>query len=561
MVKVDLGCGLAKSPGFIGVDRAPMPGVDVVADLNKRLPFEDDSVDLIVASHSLEHVADITATMKELYRICKHGAQICIIAPYFEQKLNVANPYHIVPFNEHTARFFTSSRTAGTDSAQYWHPHAVSWGLAESDNSHLGVDFRLAGLEFFYFPEFLGLSEENKLFARRHMWDVCDQMVCQLVVWKKSDASDEAVREEIETMSFFEPAFINERRKKDATLIAQQGTRAPVMQQIKSALGELLQPDAAMVSRVDDLHRACVAIEDSRSKVRAEMDGRLAQMHSAIAGNTIEIADLKVAAAEVGHARRLADSEMSRMRAELEQLAMQVTATRDSLDRQQAEYRRQQNELAAARRALDCQRHENGHLTASLKEQARAVEHASATVSMQSVLLHQAWADAISWSNEALLYKRRRVVRLTNWFRGGDNLAPNLPPAFSGLLGAISAGARVVLGDDLRGRPFNAYSLRPGIGNPRTLEIGVHVAVKNLADSIGVEIVTGGDRIVFHQTISLDHSWDHGPVRFSLEGLALSSQEPIELRLFSPAASSPIFPIEVRRGRGSRKRSILCRWS
>ena len=78
MIKLDLGCGRAKSPGFIGVDRFALPGVDLVVDLNKRLPFEDDSVDLISASHSLEHIENLMATMSELYRVCKHGAQICV---------------------------------------------------------------------------------------------------------------------------------------------------------------------------------------------------------------------------------------------------------------------------------------------------------------------------------------------------------------------------------------------------------------------------------------------------------------------------------------------------
>src|SRR5947207_1577490 len=81
-LQVDLGCGRIKLPGFIGVDRFPMPGVDLVADLDALLPFASDSVDLIYASHSLEHVRDLSRVMRETYRICKHGAQICIVAPY-----------------------------------------------------------------------------------------------------------------------------------------------------------------------------------------------------------------------------------------------------------------------------------------------------------------------------------------------------------------------------------------------------------------------------------------------------------------------------------------------
>jgi hypothetical protein len=48
-VRVDLGCGSRKAPGFIGVDIFPAPGVDIVADLSVAFPFEDSSVDVVRA--------------------------------------------------------------------------------------------------------------------------------------------------------------------------------------------------------------------------------------------------------------------------------------------------------------------------------------------------------------------------------------------------------------------------------------------------------------------------------------------------------------------------------
>src|SRR5215468_3449050 len=105
MLRIDLGCGKKKSAGFLGVDRYPLPGVDIVADMNGVLPFRADSVDVLFGSHSLEHVAELTETMREIYRVCKHGAQLCVVAPYSAQKLNWANPYHKWAFNEHTPRF------------------------------------------------------------------------------------------------------------------------------------------------------------------------------------------------------------------------------------------------------------------------------------------------------------------------------------------------------------------------------------------------------------------------------------------------------------------------
>lgn len=189
MLKIDLGCGPSKQPGFLGVDRFSLPGVDIIADLDATLPFASNSVDLVYASHSLEHVGDLMHTMQEIYRVCKHNAQLCIVAPYSEQKLNAANPYHKHVFNEHTPRFWTDCPTAPIDPEEYRHPHAANWGLARSDYSEPTMDFRITRMEFFYFPEYESLHVEEQRMMRRQRWDVCDQIMYHLVAWKESVAS------------------------------------------------------------------------------------------------------------------------------------------------------------------------------------------------------------------------------------------------------------------------------------------------------------------------------------------------------------------------------------
>src|SRR5687767_3678567 len=107
LVKVDLGCGSSCTPGFIGVDRFALAGVDIVCDLDRGIPLRDDSVDYVLASHALEHLADLPSTILEIFRVCRDRAIVTIIAPYDATRLNRANPYHKQAFNEHTARFFT----------------------------------------------------------------------------------------------------------------------------------------------------------------------------------------------------------------------------------------------------------------------------------------------------------------------------------------------------------------------------------------------------------------------------------------------------------------------
>lgn len=79
---LDIGCGLNKREGAVGVDIALLPTVDVVHDINKTLPFEDNSIEGIYIFHTLEHVDDFIHVMEELYRVCKSGAWIEIRVPH-----------------------------------------------------------------------------------------------------------------------------------------------------------------------------------------------------------------------------------------------------------------------------------------------------------------------------------------------------------------------------------------------------------------------------------------------------------------------------------------------
>ena len=105
-VRVDLGCGNSKPEGFIGVDMFHGPKVDVVADLNKRFPFPDSSVDMVRAYDSIEHLHDRIHTMNEIWRICKHNAQVEIMVPSTDGRGAFQDPTHVSFWNKNSFMYY-----------------------------------------------------------------------------------------------------------------------------------------------------------------------------------------------------------------------------------------------------------------------------------------------------------------------------------------------------------------------------------------------------------------------------------------------------------------------
>jgi predicted SAM-dependent methyltransferase len=62
---LDVGCGIKKVPGAIGIDRNPASAADVLCDLDRfPYPFADGSFDRLEAVHVVEHLADVIRSME-----------------------------------------------------------------------------------------------------------------------------------------------------------------------------------------------------------------------------------------------------------------------------------------------------------------------------------------------------------------------------------------------------------------------------------------------------------------------------------------------------------------
>ncbi len=81
---LDIGCGKTRKchPDAIGIDVYPYEGVvDIVHDGSDLWMFDDNELDYIVGSHSLEHFSDTHKVLDEWCRVLKPGGHIAFIVP------------------------------------------------------------------------------------------------------------------------------------------------------------------------------------------------------------------------------------------------------------------------------------------------------------------------------------------------------------------------------------------------------------------------------------------------------------------------------------------------
>jgi SAM-dependent methyltransferase len=107
---LDLGCGRKKTPGAVGLDMVALPGVDVVHDLNAfPYPFEDNTFDLVIARHSLQHLDRIVLVMEELHRILRPGGELRIYVPHYASDNFNTDPTHKTSFGLRSMNYFASN--------------------------------------------------------------------------------------------------------------------------------------------------------------------------------------------------------------------------------------------------------------------------------------------------------------------------------------------------------------------------------------------------------------------------------------------------------------------
>jgi SAM-dependent methyltransferase len=98
-----LGCGDEYIPGWINIDsrgRKLEAAFEFEQCGARRLPLEDDSIDGIYMSHSLQRVLDVPSLMRELYRVSRPGARLFLRVPHGASTGSFADPRSVRPWFE-----------------------------------------------------------------------------------------------------------------------------------------------------------------------------------------------------------------------------------------------------------------------------------------------------------------------------------------------------------------------------------------------------------------------------------------------------------------------------
>ena len=109
MKRLNLGCGINQKEGYVNCDISEEVNPDMIVDLEKPLPFEDNSIDRIMSNHILEHIENFNELINEIHRVCKEGSIVEIRVPFYTHYGAFTDPTHKRFFTPFTFDYFADS--------------------------------------------------------------------------------------------------------------------------------------------------------------------------------------------------------------------------------------------------------------------------------------------------------------------------------------------------------------------------------------------------------------------------------------------------------------------
>lgn len=146
-------------PGYLNVDVSPQCSPDVIANLEETpWPWQNNSAGAVSFTHSLEHLgADLRvfkSIMQELYRICRHGAEVTIDVPHPRHDDFISDPTHVRPITPELLTLFSKKKNE-------------EWARSGVANSPLAVywdiDFEIKSLRYTLEPRYHELYHSGQI--------------------------------------------------------------------------------------------------------------------------------------------------------------------------------------------------------------------------------------------------------------------------------------------------------------------------------------------------------------------------------------------------------------
>ena len=146
-IQLDIGCGRARQPDWVGMDIQDLPNVDIVHDWNDiPWPLPDESCVRAMASHVIEHVPPhnngFINFMNEVWRVLKPDGRFAISMPYATSPGMYQDPTHCNFCNERTWLYFDPLDPVDSGLYQFYRPKPwkiATWPVFSNPNGNMEV--------------------------------------------------------------------------------------------------------------------------------------------------------------------------------------------------------------------------------------------------------------------------------------------------------------------------------------------------------------------------------------------------------------------------------------
>ena len=107
-MKLDIGSGERKPRGYITLDKDPSLKPDIVADIEVRIPYNDNTFEEVRIKYVLEHIRpeNKVKVMAELHRVLRFDGLLYIWVPIAGTVESFQDPSHLSFYNEKTFCYF-----------------------------------------------------------------------------------------------------------------------------------------------------------------------------------------------------------------------------------------------------------------------------------------------------------------------------------------------------------------------------------------------------------------------------------------------------------------------